>query len=70
MSFWCNRRCKINEFQKNNVDIYLVRFKRICPARGSTLNQISGSAASTAQIKSMSIRRVMAIRFDVMLGRH
>ncbi len=53
---------------KNSFNIYLVRFKSICPARGSTLNQISGSAAITAQIKSMSIRRVMAIWLDIVLS--
>jgi hypothetical protein len=41
---------------------YRVISNRICPARGSTLNQINGSAARKAQINNISMRRVMAVR--------
>jgi hypothetical protein len=38
---------------------YRVISNKICPARGSTLNQINGSAARMAQTNNINMRRVI-----------
>jgi hypothetical protein len=41
-------------------NFYRIISSKICPARGSTLNQINGNAARKAQINNINMRRVMA----------